>query len=117
MKFYLTALGALALTTGVATAGGIDRSGQSILSIFEKGNYAEFSFGSISPSVGGTAIAVPAPGLNGASSGDMAGDYTQFSLSGKPPLTDSFDLGLIIDQPFGANVSYPNGWSMIRPRS
>lgn len=109
MKFYLTALGALALTTGMATAGGIDRSGQSILSIFEKGNYAEFSFGSISPSVGGTAIAVPVPGLNGASSGDMAGDYTQFSLSVKTALTDSFDLGLIIDQPFGANVSYPTG--------
>jgi long-subunit fatty acid transport protein len=109
MRLYLTALGALALTTSAATAGGIDRSGQSILSIFEKGNYAELSFGSISPSVSGTAVAVQVPGLNGASSGDMAAHYNQTALSVKTQLNDSLDLGIILDQPFGASVSYPTG--------
>lgn len=109
MTKLLSALGALAMTTTLASAGGIDRSGQSILSIFEQGSYAELSFGAVSPSVSGTAVAVPVPGLNGAVSGDMAADYMQYSLSVKTKLTENFDIGVILDQPFGASVSYPVG--------
>lgn len=103
MNTILKSLGALALTSTLAQAGGIDRSGQSILPIFEKGNYAELSFGSISPSVSGVAVAA----LGGFSSGDMAPDYTQYSLAVKTSLSANLDFGLILDQPFGADVAYP----------
>ncbi len=103
MKKHLTILGALALTTTAANAGGIDRSGQSILAIFETGNYAELTYGRVSPDVSGTAVA----GLGGFPSGDMAKNYNQFGLAVKTKLSDSLDMAVILDQPFGANVSYP----------
>jgi long-subunit fatty acid transport protein len=105
MKHYLTALGALALTTGLAQAGGIDRSGQSILTIFEKGNYAELSFGMVTPSVSGTAV----PILGGFTSDNMARPYTQTSLSVKTQVNENLDIGLVLDQPFGADSDYPVG--------
>ena len=103
MKKTLTTLGALALTTAAAHAGGIDRSGQSVLAIFEKGNYAELSFGRVMPDVSGVAAA----GLGGFASGDMAGDYNQIGMAVKTDLGPRLAFALILDQPFGADVSYP----------
>ena len=103
MKQYLGSVGVLALCAGSAMAGGIDRSGQSIAAIFEKGNYVEFSFGSVSPDVSGTSITV----LGSRPSGDMAGDYSQLGAAVKMNLNPALDVALIFDQPFGANVDYP----------
>lgn len=103
MKTTLTTLGALALTTAAAQAGGIDRSGQSILALFETGDYVELSFGRVSPSVAGTATAP----YGGFASGDMAGDYNQIGMAVKTDLGERLSFALILDQPFGANVSYP----------
>jgi long-chain fatty acid transport protein len=103
MKHYLTSVGLLALCAGSASAGGIDRSGQSIASIFEKGSYAELSFGAITPNVAGRST----PGFGNRLSGDMAGDYSQIGLAFKMNLNPNVDVGLIFDQPFGANVDYP----------
>lgn len=105
MKKTLTTLGALALTTAAAHAGGIDRSGQSILAIFEKGDYAELSFGRVSPSVSGNATAP----YGGFASGDMAGDYNQIGMAVKTDLSERLAFALILDQPFGADVDYPAG--------
>lgn len=105
MKRILTTAAALAAAATGANAGALDRSGQSIASIFELGNYAELSFGSISPSVEGTSAA----GLGSRPSGDMAGDYLQLGLAMKMDLNENLALGLIYDQPFGANVEYPAG--------
>lgn len=105
MKKTLTTLGALALTTAAAHAGGLDRSGQSILAIFEKGDYAELSFGRVSPSVSGNATAP----YGGFASGDMAGDYNQIGMAVKTDLSERLAFALILDQPFGANVNYPTG--------
>jgi long-chain fatty acid transport protein len=105
MKTYLSSACILALCAGSAIAGGIDRSGQSIGAIFEKGDYVELSFGSISPNVSGTAVAL----AGGATSGDMTGDYFQLGMAVKTNLTDNIDVALIFDQPFGANVDYPAG--------
>ena len=102
MKTYMTAGAALLLTTSIATAGGLDRSGQSIGIIFEEGDVAQLSLGFVSPSVSGVATG---PGLTG-ESGDMAESYVQVGLGYKQQLTDEFSLALIYDQPFGASVSY-----------
>jgi long-chain fatty acid transport protein len=96
------------LMAGIGTsamAGGVDRSGQSILAIFETGDYAELSFGLVQPNVSGIAVA----GLGGFSSGDMADDYLSVGMTIKTQLREGLDFALIVDQPFGANVVYPDG--------
>jgi len=103
MKSLNTAIGVLALSATAATAGGLDRSGQSVGILFETGNYAEFSFGNVTPNVTGTAVAT----LGGFSSGDMAGDYTQVAGAVKLSLGENLDAAVILDQPFGADVAYP----------
>lgn len=96
------ALAALAVTTAhAANAGGVERSTQSVGILFETGRYAEFSFGRFSPDVSGS--------RGGVSSGDMAGDYNNFSFGYKMDLGDRMALAIILDQPIGADVSYPTG--------
>ena len=107
MMHFRTSVCALALTAGGAWAGGLDRSGQSMALLFEKGSYAELSFGLVAPDVRGTATAT----YGGFASGDMAADYSQFGLGFKMDLTDSLALALIYDMPFGADVDYPTGTS------
>ncbi len=91
---------ALAGVGSAATAGGLDRSGQSVDILFESGNYGELSFGSISPSVSGTD-----PILN--PTGDMAPSYTIAGLGVKVDISDRFAVALVYDQPFGASAAYP----------
>lgn len=105
MERVLITASVLALGAGSALAGGLDRTGQSIAAIFEDGTYAEFSLGTVSPSVSGTAVA----GLGGFASGDMASSYWQFGFAYKRKLSDTLDAAVIYDQPFGANVEYPTG--------
>ena len=109
MKNFLTVGAALMLTTTAATAGGIDRSGQSIGAIFEDGKYVELSYGYVTPSVDGifTVPAGPAVGFE-IGSGNVAPSYGSVGLAFKTDIDDKFSLALIIDQPFGADVAYTN---------
>jgi long-chain fatty acid transport protein len=100
MKKFTTAGAILLMTTSIATAGGLDRSGQGIGAIFEDGDYAELSFGSVMPNISGTV------GAGTVSSGNMAVDYTQLGLAYKTQLNDQLSLAIIYDQPFGADVDY-----------
>jgi long-chain fatty acid transport protein len=112
MKKIVTALGTIALTATAAQAGGIERTGQSVGILFEKGNYTEFSFGRVSPRVSGSgagtarSLVTPTPGQ---ASGDMAGDYNQIGGGLKYQFNDRISAALIVDQPFGADVDYPAG--------
>lgn len=90
---------------GVAEAGAVDRGTQSIAMIFEPGDYAEFTFGYLWPNVEGRA----SPLLGGQSSGNMYGNYSTGSLSFKTAISETVDLGLIIDRPYGADTEYPLG--------
>ncbi len=98
-----TTASVIAIVGTQVMAGGVDRSGQSILAIFEKGNYAELSFGAISPSVSGALF----PGFGGVPSGDMAESYLSLGFAIKTELRNGLDFALILDQPFGADVNYP----------
>ncbi|SFA77257.1 Long-chain fatty acid transport protein [Poseidonocella pacifica] len=102
---------AIVASAGSALAGGVDRSGQSVALIFEEGNYAQLSFGSVSPDVSGvqTAATVFPTAPEGAKSGNMTNDYTQFSLGVKQSYGNGFEAAVIFDQPFGADVEYPSG--------
>lgn len=99
MKYTLTTLTALALTTTSAYAGGLDRSGQSVAALFEAGGYAELSYGSVMPTVSGVFAGV-------ASSGQVAPTYSVAGLAFKTDLNPKFSVAVIMDQPFGAAVEY-----------
>jgi len=90
------------MTATAASAGGIDRSGQGIGIIFEEGRYAELSFGKVNPSVTGNDVAI----FGGGASGEVAGSYTQMSFGYHHDFTDKVSFSLLVDQPFGADISY-----------
>lgn len=102
MKRILMNTAALIGATGGAQAGGIERSSQSVAILFEQGTYAELSFGHFSPDVSGVF-----EGPGGAASGDMAGDYTTYSLGYKRALNENLDLAIVLDEAIGASVDYP----------
>lgn len=100
MKRSLTIAGALALGAAPAFAGGIERAPQSLNVLFEKGNYAELSFGGASPKVEGKDIA-------GFKTGDVAQGYGFFGLAYKHQFNDNLSAAIIVEQPFGADIRYP----------
>lgn len=103
MRRVLMTASALALGATAATAGGIERSTQSVGILFEKGNYVELSFGGFNPDVSGSV------GGGALLSGDMAASYGSLSFGYKRALTDQLDFALIYDQAIGADVDYPLG--------
>ena len=100
MKQYLGSVGVLALCAGSAMAGGFERSDNPVGFMFEKGSYAELSFGAVSPTVKGVAGGV-------AASGDVGDNYTQFGVAFKMDVSEKLSLGLQLDPTFGANITYP----------
>jgi long-subunit fatty acid transport protein len=107
MKGLVTGCAMVALSAGAATAGGVERSTQSVGILFEQGRYAELSFGYFEPDVSGVTQVPVGPFPAGAPSGDMAPGYGTFALGYKQALSDTLDLAVILDQPIGADVSYP----------
>lgn len=106
MKKLLVGASALALSAGAVSAGGVDRSGQSVAALFKPGTYAELSFGSVNPNVSGTEVA---PALGSDDSKNMTESYFSYGAALKHDYTDNLSVALIIDQPFGADVDYETG--------
>lgn len=98
MKRLALSTSVFTLLASTALAGGIDRSGQWITPIFEKGDVVTFSVGTVDPNVTGTL------GTN-----DVTTRYSPVSFSIKKALTENVDVAIIADQPFGANISYTDG--------
>lgn len=101
MKKVFSAGAALLVTTSMATAGGLDRSGFGISPLFEDGNYVELSFGLVMPSVSGVDITTE-------SSGNMAQDYTSLGFAFKTDITDNLAVALIWEEAYGADITYNN---------
>lgn len=101
MKKTAFAAAAVMAASSAAQAGGIDRSGQSIDVLFQDGNYAEISFGSVAPDVSGTVL-----GGNLQSSNNMSNTYWTFGAAMKHQINENLSYAIILDQPFGADVTY-----------
>lgn len=99
------AIAALLASTAMASAGGIERTSQSVDIIFEEGSYVELSYGYVVPTVSGITPNLTGVGL--ADSRDMAPSYSLTSGAYKADLTDNISMALIWDQPFGSNADYP----------
>lgn len=98
-----------------AQAGGLDRSGQGIDPLFEEGNYAELSFGFVDPSVDGTDIQPgystgTALALNpsfGNDTGNVTENFLTVGAAFKYQFNEAVSFAVIVDEPYGSDVSYP----------
>jgi long-chain fatty acid transport protein len=112
MKGIAVTAGVLMVASTAATAGGVEKSNQSVAILFEEGSYAQLSFGSFSPNVSGTTLAPVGPFIPGFNSGNMAGRTTSLSFGYKQALSDRMDLAIIVDEPIGAKVRYPGTFGL-----
>ena len=87
----------LPLSQGHAAA--MDRSGQSVAALFQKGNYAEIGYSWLSPEVAGT-------DTNGNAVPEMAKDYEFMTGAIKVDAAPGTALAFLYDQPYGADVEY-----------
>ncbi len=101
-KVYLAIL-LSTLPLSAVQAAGLDRSGQSISAFLQPGNYAEAGISVLDPTVKGSSTVT---GLEGEKISDMGEDYYFPSAAIKVQATDKISLGLIYDQPFGADAKY-----------
>jgi long-subunit fatty acid transport protein len=93
------ALTALTVSTGVAQAGGIDRSGTPIDIIFEEGNYATLSYGYADPSLTGV-------DREGANVRNIAASFGLVGVALKLDIAENVSLAFILDEPYGVDVEY-----------
>lgn len=91
------------LGTGMAQAGGWDRSGQDTSIIVKDGNLLEVTSVSVAPKITGTY-----KGTNNAT-GDVAPDYSFTNIAFRTDINDDFSIALIQDEPFGAGVDWVTG--------
>ncbi|WP_169391846.1 MULTISPECIES: outer membrane protein transport protein [Psychrobacter] len=94
----------------VASAAGLDRSGQDITAFLQDGLYAEASYTYLDADVGGYDSKNNIPTSNsyvrGSEIDDMAESYDFFRYGVKADLNDTFSVGVLYDEPFGAAAKY-----------
>ena len=103
MKALITSTAVAALSTSAAMAGGYDRSGQFISDLFADSNVLKFSYERVVPSFGGSD-----GGVYSGSYDNIADDYSNVGVSLKADVNDSFSYAIIFDEPFGAEIFYPD---------
>ena len=101
LKTLATSILLSTLPTAGAFAAALDRSGQSISAFLQPGNYFEAGISILDPNVAGTTT-------SGEKTGDMAGNYYFPSAALKYQVSDQFSVGLLYDQPYGADAEYSN---------
>ncbi len=102
LKPVSTAILLATLPTTAVFAAGLDRSGQSIQAFLQPGNYTEAGISILDPDVKGQSSSA----LGSQKVSDMGEDYYFINAAIKVQATDKISLGLIYDQPFGADAQY-----------
>ena len=107
--FHLKTLAVAIATLSVASmtnAAGLDRSGQDITAFLQDGTYAEAVYTYIDADVSGYDSANTNPSQNdyvrGDKTGDIAESYDFFRYGVKTDINDTFSVGVLYDEPFGA---------------
>lgn len=98
MKRILVGVSVLALTTGTAFAAGLDRSGQSVSSIFAADGTTALTFGVVTPSITGKDA--------GGASYDVGKQFIQSGLTFTQSVGPRFNYSFILDKPYGVDVDY-----------
>jgi long-chain fatty acid transport protein len=97
------------LPTTSAFAAALDRSGQSIAPFLQAGNYFEAGISVLDPNVSGKDTSQN-------DTGNMAGNYYSPNAALKLQATEKFSIGLIYDQPYGADAEYKGKNNFIESR-
>ena len=97
------------LGTGMAQAGGFDRSGQDTSIILKEGNLLEITSVSVSPSVTGTYGAA----VSGGAITNVAPSYSFTNLAFRTDISDDMALAIIQDEPYGAQVNWTSATNAI----
>ena len=109
LKPLVLAAAALSVVS-VTHAAGLDRSGQDITAFLQDGVYAEAVYTYIDADVSGYDSANNVPNSNGYVKGDKIGDiaesYDFFRYGVKADIDDTFSVGILYDEPFGAAADY-----------
>lgn len=111
--FYINpltvAIAALSVAS-TANAAGLDRSGQDITAFLQDGLYAEASYTYLDADVTGHDNAYIGEDKNAYQQGkkidDIAESYDFFRYGVKADLNDTFSVGILYDEPFGAAADY-----------
>lgn len=111
--FHLKTLAVAIATISVASvtnAAGLDRSGQDITAFLQDGTYAEAVYTYIDADVSGfdnARVATDDAGyVQGKATGDIAESYDFFRYGVKTDINDTFSVGILYDEPFGAAAAY-----------
>ena len=111
--FHLKTLAVAIATLSVASlsnAAGLDRSGQDITAFLQDGTYAEAVYTYIDADVSGYDSSNGNPLDNtykkGNATGDIAESYDFFRYGVKTDINDTFSVGILYDEPFGAAAAY-----------
>lgn len=111
--FHLKTLAVAIATLSVASvtnAAGLDRSGQDVTAFLQDGTYAEAVYTYISADVSGYDSANNNPSTNEYERGnkidDIAESYDFFRYGVKTDINDTFSIGILYDEPFGAAAQY-----------
>lgn len=109
LKTLVVAVAAFSVASA-ASAAGLDRSGQDITAFLQDGLYAEAVYTYIDADVSGrdSANNVPTSNtyVNGRDTGDIAESYDFFRYGVKADINDTFSVGVLYDEPFGAAADY-----------
>ncbi len=112
LKTLAVAIAALSFAS-VTNAAGLDRSGQDVTAFFQDGTYAEAVYTYIDADVSGYDSANTNPSQNdyerGNATGDIAESYDFFRYGVKTDINDTFSIGVLYDEPFGAAAEYTQG--------
>lgn len=111
MKLFFAASAASALAASSALASGLDRTGQPIDIIFEQGNYVELSFAHTNADLNGTDRTTLNP--FGSATGNVGESFNMFGAGFKTDINDRLSLAVIFDQPWGVDILYPAGGSLL----
>lgn len=98
LKTLTVALAALSAAS-IASAAGLDRSGQDITAFLQDGVYAEAVYTYLDADVSGK-------DSSGNKIDDIAEDYDFFRYGVKADINDTFSIGILYDEPFGAAADY-----------
>tara|TARA_R100001369_G_C3310079_1_gene167175 strand:- start:452 stop:1897 length:1446 start_codon:yes stop_codon:yes gene_type:complete len=94
----------------MSNAAGLDRSGQDITAFLQDGTYAEVVYTYIDADVSGHDSSNTDPFDNtykkGKATGDIAESYDFFRYGVKADVNDTFSVGILYDEPFGAAAKY-----------
>ncbi|MEN6670419.1 outer membrane protein transport protein [Psychrobacter sp. B38] len=98
LKTLTVAVATLSIA-GVASAAGLDRSGQDVTAFLQDGLYAEAVYTYIDADVTGK-------DASGNKIDDIAESYDFFRYGVKADVNDTFSVGILYDEPFGAAADY-----------